>query len=110
MDLPFAHTILVLGIRSGGLVANALRAYKFEKESIAVLAASVFTSKVVYEMPGGLLRSDLKGLESLEGLLVAFNLKEVDPGHSCIVVNEQNEVFSSANQRRSEWSAGIRVN
>ena len=61
-------------------------------------------------MPGGLLRNGLLGLESLEGLLVAFNHEEVDPGHACIIVNEQYEMFGSINRWRSKWSASIGVN
>ena len=80
------------------------------KESILVLAAFVIASKAANDIAGGLLRNGLKGLESLKGLLVAFNLKEVDPGHSCMIVNEQYEVFGSTNRRRSKWSASIGVN
>ena len=59
-------------MRGGGLVANALRTWKLEKESIVALAASIITSKAAYEMPGGLFCGSLKDLESLEGPLPVF--------------------------------------
>ena len=63
-----------------------------------VLAPSVITSKAAYDISGGILRYGLEGLGSFQGLLVAFNLKEVDPGHLCIVVNKQYKVLGRSSE------------